>query len=117
MLLNLTKAYPELVKECTVVRFREEHRAYEFVAEVLLLDDTRLFIRDYLFFDGDRKYSYHWQKQDGTLISRWDNAPHWPDIRTYPHHTHGAGGAVPIESDVRSIADVMDEIKKNYHGR
>ncbi len=117
MLLNLTRKYPEFVKGCTVVRFREEHRAYEFVAEVLLRNDTRLFIRDYLFFNGDRKYSYHWQKQDGSLIARWDNAPHWPDVRTYPHHMHGAGNATPIESNIRSIADVMDEITESVFFR
>ena len=24
-----------------------------------------------------RKYSYHWQSEDGRLIKRWDNAPHY----------------------------------------
>jgi hypothetical protein len=36
------------------------------------------------------KYSFHWQKYDGQLIKRWDNAAHHPEIETYPDHLHDA---------------------------
>lgn len=31
-------------------------------------------------------YSFHWQQQDGKLLKRWDNAPHHPEITTFPDH-------------------------------
>jgi hypothetical protein len=34
------------------------------------------------------KYRHHWQRDDGLLIKRWDNAPHYPTIDTFPHHLH-----------------------------
>jgi hypothetical protein len=34
------------------------------------------------------KYSFHWQNADGMLIKRWDNAPHHPELLSYPHHIH-----------------------------
>ena len=34
------------------------------------------------------KYSFHWQTENKELIKRWDNAPHHPEIATYPHHVH-----------------------------
>lgn len=34
------------------------------------------------------KYRYHWQAAGGTLIKRWDNARHHPEIGTFPHHLH-----------------------------
>lgn len=34
------------------------------------------------------KYSFHWQTKEGKLIKRWDNAPHHPEIETFPHHLH-----------------------------
>ena len=34
------------------------------------------------------KYRYHWQTGSGKLIKRWDNAPHHPEIDTFPHHLH-----------------------------
>ena len=34
------------------------------------------------------KYRYHWQTGSGKLIKRWDNAPHHPEIATFPDHLH-----------------------------
>jgi hypothetical protein len=34
------------------------------------------------------KYSFHWQRDDGRIIKRWDNAAHHPEIETHPHHIH-----------------------------
>jgi uncharacterized protein DUF6516 len=34
------------------------------------------------------KYRHHWQDGNGVLIKRWDNAPHYPAIDTFPHHLH-----------------------------
>ena len=34
------------------------------------------------------KYRHHWQNQEGVLIKRWDNAPHYPQIASFPHHLH-----------------------------
>lgn len=36
------------------------------------------------------KYRHHWQSSDGQVIKRWDNAPHHPEIDTFPHHLHDA---------------------------
>jgi hypothetical protein len=34
------------------------------------------------------KYSFHWQRSDGQLLKRWDNAAHHPEVETFPHHLH-----------------------------
>jgi hypothetical protein len=34
------------------------------------------------------KYRHHWQDQTGRLIQRWDNAPHYPHMPSFPHHVH-----------------------------
>jgi hypothetical protein len=34
------------------------------------------------------KYRHHWQGGNGVLIKRWDNAPHYAGIDTFPHHLH-----------------------------
>lgn len=34
------------------------------------------------------KYRHHWQDGQGLFIKRWDNAPHYPGIDTFPHHLH-----------------------------
>jgi hypothetical protein len=112
VLLNIKRAFPKLVREVNLIRFREEHRSYEWVAEAVLLDDSVLRIKDYLFLDGSRKYAYHWQAADSSMIARWDNAAHWPSISTFPHHVHEAGSDQPSESAVRSVADALSLIEK-----
>jgi hypothetical protein len=34
------------------------------------------------------KYRYQWQDGNGNLRKRWDNAPHHPEIDTFPNHLH-----------------------------
>jgi len=45
-----------------------------------------------------QKYSYHCQNNDGDLIVRWDNRPHWRDMSTYPHHKHEKDQVFPSHS-------------------
>ncbi len=46
-----------------------------------------------------KDYSLHWQHKDGTLVQRWDTAPHHPELADFPYHTHKANGAVePTEA-------------------
>jgi len=33
-------------------------------------------------------YRYHWQDATGRLILRYDNAPHHPEVESFPHHKH-----------------------------
>ncbi len=42
-----------------------------------------------IWFSSAGDYAYHWEHrtQDGK-IHRWDNAPHFPNIETNPHHVH-----------------------------
>jgi hypothetical protein len=52
----------------------------------------------YLVERGDvvhlQDYSLHWQHRDGTLVQRWDTAPHHPELANFPSHTHRATGEV-----------------------
>jgi len=33
-------------------------------------------------------YRLHWQDKGGRLIRRWDNAPHYPELESFPYHVH-----------------------------
>ncbi len=33
-------------------------------------------------------YRYHFQDQENRLVFRYDNTPHFPDLKTFPHHKH-----------------------------
>ena len=70
-----------------------------------------LYLKDYLFADGTRKYSYHWQDAKGQLRMRWDNSPHHKHITTYPHHKHETAGVT--SSHEKNLQDVLEIIRQN----
>jgi len=69
-----------------------------------LLYITELHTKNY------QKYSYHCQKDNGDLIVRWDNKPHWKDMSTYPHHKHENDQVYP--SHRVTIIDVLGQVKE-----
>jgi len=34
------------------------------------------------------KYAYHYMDKDNSMIFRYDNAKHHPEIKTFPNHKH-----------------------------
>jgi hypothetical protein len=80
-----------------------------------LVDSSQLEFSEYVQHSPPEQievitYSYHWAKGDYTLIRRWDNAPHYPDLPGFPHHIHdGATGSV-LPGHPMSIFTVLDEI-------
>lgn len=55
-----------------------------------------------------KTYSYHYQDLSGQMVFRYDNAPHYPQLKTFPNHKHLKSDT--IESDQPDIAQVMNEI-------
>jgi len=58
-----------------------------------------------------RRYSYHLHDGD-VIIKRWDNAPHWKNVRTYPFHMHIKDQEEPLESKEMFVSDVIEDLKK-----
>jgi hypothetical protein len=74
-----------------------------------LFDGSTLYAREYI--DGDeRNYSFHWQDENANLLVRWDNAPHHPEMTTFPHHRHDA--ATVRESSPTTLGNVLESIEK-----
>ncbi|RLC99635.1 MAG: hypothetical protein DRI77_02375 [Chloroflexi bacterium] len=56
-------------------------------------------------------YRYHYQQADGTLAFRYDNAPHHPDVSTYPDHVHvGKQIKASAPPDLSDVLRRIDEI-------
>ncbi len=56
------------------------------------------------------KYKYHWQSENGDLISRWDNVPHHQEIDTFPHHMHNDKGVYASQNvDLKTIIDIITD--------
>ncbi len=69
-------------------------------------EKLRLYIRDGTFADiwvnpvGTR-YSFHWeQRAKRGLIYRYDNAPDFPNLATFPKHFHNGSDSQVEESNL-----------------
>ena len=95
------------------VQFEEIDANECYVRGVLaLLGGFELHIAEYVVTEPvitRLKYRYHLQTTGGQLISRWDNAPHHPDVVTFPDHRHDdQGGAYPTPS--MNVSDVLEAV-------
>jgi len=55
------------------------------------------------------KYRYHAMDKDKKLIFRHDNVPHFPKIKTHPHHKHTRYRVT--ESQSPGLLEVIDEVE------
>ena len=66
-------------------------------------------------------YRHHWQDRSGRLVKRWDNAPHHPEIETFPHHLHdGAEDRVvfhPAVTGLEILQRIIDELEAKERAR
>lgn len=88
MIAAILAAHSQIIALWKVQTLDIEPHRYRLVLEIEFVSGLRLFVKDYLFEDGRRKYSYHCQDSAGNLVFRYDNAPHWVEIATFPHHKH-----------------------------
>ncbi len=56
-----------------------------------------------------RRYAYHVYKGNRTIV-RWDNSPHYPQIRTFPHHVHKRTRI--LQSHEMNVEEVLSELEK-----
>ena len=93
-----------------------------------LPEDQGLIAADLRFFDGSLlsfdervhvergrvvkiKYRYHYQRADGKLVFRYDNAPHHPEVLTFPDHIHIEGRVEAAEPpDLSGVLSRIDEL-------
>ena len=53
------------------------------------------------------RYNYHYQCADGTLVFRYDNAPHYPDLPGFPEHKHS--GDQVLSAPAPDLSQVLVE--------
>ena len=79
--------------------------------KVILINNTFLYIKAYInarYRVEILSYSFQYQKKNGQLIFRYDNAEHRPSLPS-KEHKHKSDGSV-IEATIPDIYDLVDEI-------
>ncbi|MBF0457759.1 MAG: hypothetical protein HQK99_07680 [Nitrospirae bacterium] len=98
----------DFVVSYEVLDYKQWDRGMYYKLSIVFNDSSVLIAREYVD-ELQRDYSFHWQGSDNNMIIRWDNAPHYKELLTFPHHKHMAGRV--IESRVVSLEDILNQIK------
>jgi len=99
MFYKLVKQFESIIKEYKIKDYVKFGTAQKLIAEIKFIDDSVLYIKEYIFTDGRRKYAFHWQNKKGQMIIRWDNSPHHSYLKTFPHHKH-LGGEIQESKEI-----------------
>jgi hypothetical protein len=81
-----------------------------------LIDGSFLYFIEFIEIQNNTairiKYKYQWQSDNGSLITRWDNVPHHPNIDTFPDHRHDDRGVYASRNmDLETVInEIMDRI-------
>ncbi len=91
-----------------------------FKSELRFYDNSYLSIVEQLEPVGQRKfnrvnYKFHYQDKDGNLMFRYDNAPHYPHLSTFPAHKHEGDSVVDAESpDLNEVLAEIDALRNEF---
>jgi hypothetical protein len=92
------------------VEFREFDIDEGFMrGRILFIDGSVLEFLEYLKGDARLKYRFHYMDDQGTLVFRYDNAPHH-NVSIFPDHKHTPSEV--IAASPRGVLDVIGEIEK-----
>lgn len=108
---HILDKYSNIITDYDIIVWESEPTSYRFKARIAFIDGSYLAVKDYLF-PGSRKYAFHWEDAEGKRIIRWDNAPHWKSVATYPHHRH-ENSDVYASVEV-SVEDVLGYISRKF---
>ena len=112
------RALGKKVSGFNIIPQRREDEFAFISGEIKFSDGTFLHFREYVelkegYAPRRYKYAYHYQRADETIIFRYDNARHFADLSTAPHHKHVgendmiAANAPDLESVLKEIAGTV----------
>ena len=96
-----------------LLSFDDRKDAWFIRGDIYFIDNSRLHFRELFVGQGNPvkiAYSYHYQQGDSTMIFRYDNSPHYPDLPSAPHHKHTADESV-VETGLPDFESVLREIE------
>ena len=112
---NAITAVGRIVRSSNIYKDEREAEIIFLRGEIRFTDDSHLHFREFVqLIQGQPphryKYAYHYQRADETIFFRYDNARHYPDLPTAPHHKH-IGEEDVIASSPPDLHFVLKEIE------
>ncbi len=104
-----------LITQYQIIREYEGLEKSYIRARLTLTDSSFLEFAEYIEADARNfkitDYSFQWLDKDGNQVRRWDNTPHFPKLKNFPHHIHVSKEKV-VSGKPINIFDVLNEIAR-----
>ena len=110
MFLTKLKEFQQYIDSSTITQFEQNGDNLRFRMIVVFKDSSKLYIKEIIIDGKKRKYGYHWVDKNDKLICRWDNAPDWPKIMTFPHHKHFQNEDNVLPSENIEFSSILREL-------
>ena len=107
---ELLKRYSDIIASVEEFHVLERPHIVVIRCKAILLDMSVLYIREIWRDERRIAYSYYWLKPDGDLIEGWDNAPHHPEVETFPDHAHTEEGIKPLHRS--NLDSLLNKIRR-----
>ena len=95
--------FKDIIKSVELYSVIEQYDFQFLKMTVRFIDGSSLRIWEKRFHNSLQRYSYYWLDQLDNQIIGWDNAPHHPQIETFPHHKHIDGKTLPSKDKLIDI--------------
>jgi hypothetical protein len=106
-------AYNHIIEEHSVVDKTYSDEKGFIDGQLIFIDDSILEFSEVKSTEIQNKikYRYHYRSSNNNLIFRYDNAKHFPDIATFPHHKHLPQNVISCkEPDINSVLGEVEKI-------
>lgn len=97
-----------IIKKYTFLEYKFSSNFLYYKAKPELINNDLIYIKEFVT-TSEYAYSFHWQKQNGELITRWDNAMHHKSLKTYPHHKHTSKIEESYETTLNDIIKFIEK--------
>lgn len=103
-----------LLVEVSIQREIDVHLGIGFLkGKLVFLDGSALEFSEQLPVQR-RRFRFHYMDAENRLICRWDSAPHYPHLQTFPFHLHTPQGVQ--EHPAITLLEVLDRIEEMMTG-
>ncbi|MBC8184066.1 hypothetical protein H8E88_23490 [candidate division KSB1 bacterium] len=112
MIHEILQQFKNIIYESEFLNIKKIKGLTHYKCKIQLIDGSNLRISEKWDEEQLIQYSYYWLDEKNELIVGWDNAPHYHEITSYPHHKHIQQQTKVQASNENCLEDVLDFIKQ-----
>lgn len=102
-----------IIQSQTVLTEKRTHTEGYVRGDIVFTDNSRLHFRELVTTEPTPRrlsYTYHYMRADNVLVFRYDDAEHFPQLPSAPHHKH-LGDHDVVASSPPDLQTVLNEIE------